>query len=215
VRISETSEHLHLLATLNYYSRLRFITNLLSLIQDASVLRRVITVGGGSQEGPLDATDFPALRVPLSNLKGHLSSLITLGLETVGKTAPEVSFVHDYPGTVRTPFLNYMPEEMLQNLVFVPVDESGERHLYLATSMRFPALKDGNDGLPLRDGDELAVGTTGEIGSGMYSVGSDCESASPEVRYFLAGMREKGMMDEIWKHTEAEFKRITGLGEGL
>ena len=73
-------------------------------------------------------------------------------------------------GTVRTPLLNYMPEEMLKTLVFVPVDESGERHLYLATSARFPALKGGSDGVQLGDGDEIALGTTGEVGSGMYSV---------------------------------------------
>jgi predicted deacylase len=133
----------------------------------------------------------------------------------VAKTAPEVSFVHDYPGTVRTPLLNYMPEEMLKTLVFVPVDESGERHLYLATSARFPALKGGNDGVQLGDGDEIALGTTGEVGSGMYSVGSDCESASPEVRGLLAGLREKGMVEEVWRHTEAEFKRITENDEGM
>jgi hypothetical protein len=215
VRASETSEHLHLLASLNYYSRLRFITNLLPLLSNAPFLGRVVTVGGGTQEGPLDATDFPALRVPLINLKGHLSTLITLGLETVAKTAPEVSFVHDYPGTVRTPLLNHMPEEMLKTLVFVPVDESGERHFYLTTSARFPALNGGSDGVQLGDGDEVALGTTGEVGSGMYSVGSDCESASTEVRGLLAGLREKGMVEEVWRHTEAEFKRITENGEGM
>jgi len=210
----ETSEKVHLLAALNYYSRIRFITSLLPLLQHAPHLRRIVSVGGGTQEGPLDSTDFPALRVPLPALRGHLTSLVTLGLESVARTAPEVSFIHDYPGTVRTPLLNYMSEEQLSTLTFVPLGESGERHLYLATSAHLPAKEGGRDGVKVREGDEIAVGTNGECGSGMYSVGSDCESASIEVRELLAGLREKGMVDEVWRHTQDEFKRITEQDEG-
>jgi hypothetical protein len=119
--------------------------------------------------------------------------------------------VHDYPGTVKTPFLNYLSEEQLIGKVFVPLDESGERHLYLAASARFPAVKGGSDGVQLGDGVEVAQGTTGEVCSGMYSVGSDCESASPEVTELLAELRQRGMVEEIRRHTEAEFKRITEL----
>lgn len=99
--------------------------------------------------------------------------------------------------------------------VLVPLDESGERHLYLATSARFPAVKGRCDGVRLGDEVDVALGTTGEIGSGMYSVGSDCESASPAVRELLAELREKGMVEEVWRHTEGEYKRITDLDEGL
>jgi hypothetical protein len=31
------------------------------------------------------------------------------------------------------------------------------------------------------------------------------------VLELLAGLREKGMVDEVWRHTEGEFKRITEL----
>lgn len=211
----ETSEQLHLLAALNYYSRMRFITNLLPLVQHASYLRRVVTVGGGGQEGPLDHDDFPGLRVPLPELRGHLITLITLGLEAIAKTAPGVSFVHDYPGTVKTPFLNYLPEEILKTKVFVPLDESGERHLYLATSARFPAMKGQSDGVPREKGVDVALGTIGERGSGVYSVGSDCDCASPEVRKLLAELRTKGMVEEVWRHTEGEFERIIEPDKGL
>ena len=142
-------------------------------------------------------------------LRGHLCSLVTLGLEAVARTAPTVSFVHDYPGTVKTRFLDYLTEEQRSGLVFVPIEECGERHLFLATSRRFPAKEGGSDGVKLGEGDEAALGTAGERGSGMYSVGSDCESASAEVRELLAGLRENGMVDEVWRHTEKEFKRIT------
>lgn len=211
---TETSEDLHLLAAVNYYSRTRFITNLLPLLQNAPVLRRIVTVAGGSCEGPIDPEDFPALRVPLPDIRGHLTTLITLGLEAVAASHPEVSFVHDYPGTVRTPLLKQFSEEQLKTFVFVPIDECGERHLYLATSAQFPPAAGESHAVPLSDGLEPALGTTGLAGSGVYSVGSDCESASQEVRDLLAGLREKGMVRDVWAHTQGEFKRITGLDEG-
>ncbi|RDW71426.1 hypothetical protein BP6252_07989 [Coleophoma cylindrospora] len=218
----ETPEHLHLLASLNYYSRLRFITNLLPLLQRASALRRVVTVAGGGLEGPLDPSDFPALHVPLRAIRGHLTTLITLGLEAVATKAPEVSFVHDYPGTVKTPLMSRTEGFLgvfLRALVYllgrwmcVPLEESGDRHLYLATSARYPPRKGESSrdfAVPLGSGVEVARGTTGEAASGVYSVGWDCEGPSPAAEKLLAGLREAGMVDEIWRHTEKEFKRIT------
>ncbi|KAH8754502.1 hypothetical protein BGZ57DRAFT_773277 [Hyaloscypha finlandica] len=208
---SKTSEHIHLLAALNYYTRILFITSLLPLLRSAPRLRRIISVGGGTQEGPLDAADFPALRIPLPQLRGHLSTLVTLGLESIARNETAVSIVHDYPGTVKTPLLNYMSEEQMSALIFVPLEECGERHLFLATSGRFRAAEGGCNGVRVGEGDEVAVGTSGVRGSGMYSVGPDCESTSAEVLELLAGLREKGMVDEIWRHTEGEFARVTEL----
>jgi hypothetical protein len=202
-----------------YYSRLRFTTNLLPLIKKAPSLRRIVTVGGGTLEGPIDPTDFPALRVPLLKIRGHLTTLITLGLEAIAETAPEVSFVHDYPGTVNTPLMTHAKGlhgvlvrtyvGLFGRWVCVPIEESGERHLYLATSSRYRPANGNESGIQLGDGVEVAMGTTGEVGSGVYSVGWDCESASPAVRELLTGLREKGMVDEIRRHTQGEYKRIT------
>lgn len=214
LRNTETSEHIHLLAALNYYTRILFITSLLPLLRSAPRLRRIISVGGGTQEGPLDAADFPALRLPLPQLRGHLSTLVTLGLESIARNEATVSIVHDYPGTVKTPLLNYMSEEQMSALIFVPLEECGERHLFLATSGRFRAAEGGCNGVRVGEGDEVAVGTSGVRASGMYSVGPDCESASAEVLELLAGLREKGMVDEIWRHTEGEFTRVTELSGG-
>lgn len=97
--MTETSERVHLLVALVYYSRMRFIVNLTPLIQHAQGLRRVITVAGGSHEGRIDPTDFPALRVPFLRLRGHITTLITLGLEAISRTAPEVRLINYGPGT--------------------------------------------------------------------------------------------------------------------
>ncbi len=120
--------------------------------------------------------------------------------------------MHDYPGTVRTRFLDYLPEERLKGLTFMPVEECGERHLYMATSAKFaPASGDSAGAVPLGIEDGIAQGSNGKIGSGMYSLLSDCECASPAVVELLAGLREKGLVEEVWRHTEGEFKRITGV----
>ena len=130
--------------------------------------------------------------------------------------------MHDYPGTVNTPLLSHV-EGVMGVLVraivyivgywrFVPIEECGERQLYLATSGRYPPAKvGGRDGVPLGDGVDLARGTTGEVGSGLYSVGWDGASASPAVEKLLAGYRDDGIVDQIWQHGESEFDRITRI----
>ncbi|TVY40004.1 Oxidoreductase [Lachnellula subtilissima] len=212
---SETSEHVHLLASLNYYSRMRFIGNLLPLLKEADTLRRVITVAGGGKEGPLDTTDLPALRVPLPQIRGHLCSLITLGLETVVMTAPDVSFVHDYPGTVLETALwrgkGGPPQAAIDTLV--PIEESGERHLYLATSAKYPSLVMENAAVQVGDGDSVALDTRGKVGGGLYSIGWDCEDAAPLE--LLAKFRAKDMVKLVWQHTESEFTRIGELSRGM
>jgi hypothetical protein len=203
---------------LNYYSRLRFIANLLPLLHASNSLRRVVTVGGGGLEGPIDPTDFPALRVPLPNLRGHLCTLVTLGFEAVAKTAPDVSFVHNYPGTVETGLwrgTDGPPGGLANNTTLVPIEECGERQLYLATNARFPPLNEVSAAVGLGDGIEVALGTNGEVGSGVYSVEWDCEAASAEVRELLAELREKKMVEAIWEHTLKEFGRISESGEVL
>ncbi|KUJ06448.1 uncharacterized protein LY89DRAFT_692431 [Mollisia scopiformis] len=211
---SKTSEHVHLLAALNYYSRIRFITNLLPLLQNAPTLRRVVNVGGGGLEGPLDVTDFPALRVPVPELRGHLITLVTFGIEAVAKTAPTVSFIHNYPGTVYTGLYRDMDAPPFDTSLSVPIEECGERHFYLTTSARFPPREGESTAVRLSDGIEVAAGTTGKIGTGIYSVGQTCESASSEVVELLAGLREKGMVEEVWGHTKGEFQRIAKLNAG-
>ncbi|KAH8819902.1 hypothetical protein F5884DRAFT_892876 [Xylogone sp. PMI_703] len=215
--------NLHLLVALNYYSRARFITNFLPLLQRASVLRRVVTVAAGGLEGPLDPTDIPARHVSLTAIRGHLSTLIDLGLEAIAKTAPEVSFVHNYPGIVNTPLFNHMEGAfglimrtsiyLIGRWICVPLKESAERHVYLATSAKYPPAAGGkgcNFSIPLGEGIDVAQGTTGVIGSGVYAVQWDCESASRASQKLLARYRDNGVVERIWQHTESEFKRITG-----
>jgi len=141
---------------------------------------------------------------------------VTLGLEAVAKTEPDVAFIHNYPGTVETGLwrgTDGPPGGLANATNRVPIDECGERQLYLATSARFPALKDTSKAVQLGDGVEVALGTNGKAGSGVYSVKWDCESASSEVHKLLAGLREQGMVKKVGEHTESEFQRILASEE--
>lgn len=195
------------------------LINLLPLIRSAPGLRRVVILGGGSYEGPLYPDDFPAMHVPLLRIRGHLCTLTTLGIEAVARNAPEVSFVDDFPGAVDTPFSSHVQGVfgvllrtyffLFAWLICVPIVECGERHVYFATSERFPAKEAGRGGgVPIEEGLEVAKGSDGEVGSGVYSVGWDGESASPKVWKLLARYREEGIVDRIWAHVNSEFARI-------
>lgn len=102
---------------------------------------------------------------------------------------------------------------LLGPFVYMPIQECGERHLFLATSAMYPARTGGNTaaGVPLVDGITVARGTDGNAGSGVYSIDEQGESAGPKVEELLANFRKEGMAERVWDHTEGEFKRITGL----
>ena len=220
----ETPEGLHLATALVHHSRARFIYNLLPLLQQATALRRVVTVFGAGKEGPLDETDFQAWKVPILAQCGHVSSLVTLSLEALAKKAPGVSFVHDFPGSVKSGIARGTKGplwitikavfKVIGPLIYIPTEESGERHLFFATSARYPAGIGGDTalGVPLAGGVAVARGTDGESGSGVYSIDQNGESAGPKTEELLAKFRKEGMVEKVWNHTEEEFQRITGPG---
>jgi hypothetical protein len=157
--------------------------------------------------------------------RGHASSLVTLSLEALAKKAPDVAFIHDFPGPVKSGiargtkgglmFVMKAASAILGPFIYIPNQESGERHLFLATSARYPALVGTSggaaNGVPLAGRVEIARGTTGKSGSGVYSVDQYGESAGPQVEELLANFRKEGMVEKVWKDTEEQFQRITGL----
>ncbi|KAI8577578.1 hypothetical protein K450DRAFT_191076, partial [Umbelopsis ramanniana AG] len=223
---SETTEGLHFASALAYYSRVRFMVNLLPLLRQASGLRRVVTVFAAGKEGKIDKSDYQARYFSLLTVRGHVSSMITLSLEAVSKMAPEVSFVHDYPGAVKTNLmrvsnriLNIVAEGIMAIVgpfIFISNEECGDRHVYFATSARYGPpgqIKEVASGVPLSDGVLPARGTNGEMGSGVYSLHWDGESSGAKVVELLGKLRSEGNVEQLWKHTEVEFRRITGVSQ--
>lgn len=208
---------------LAYYARTRFILNLLPRLQQASGLRRVVSVLAGGHEGPIDKDDFQSRHIPFTRARGHNVSMTDLTLESLAQRAPEVSFVHDYPGAVESGFGREVNSFWMRiaitvfkcvgPLFYVPSKESGERHLFFATSAMFsPASgSESGAGVSVPDGTvATATGSNGKQGSGVYVLNWTGDSAGAKSLETLAGLRENGMRELVWEHTMAEFKRVTG-----
>ncbi|KAL9048041.1 MAG: hypothetical protein Q9162_007877 [Coniocarpon cinnabarinum] len=151
---SETSEGLTTTLSWHYYSRARFILNLLPLLR-CSILpsSHVVSVFGAGYEGTLFRDDL-GLRDPqhysLLNQRSHVCYLTTSFLEKLAHdNAGKVSAVHVFPGLVFTdahekqehPFwfkAVWRVSAPLTRLLAVEERECGERMLFLA-SERFPA----------------------------------------------------------------------------
>ncbi|CAP80523.1 hypothetical protein E8E15_010843 [Penicillium rubens] len=225
----DTSEGLHVMAATGYYARTRFIVNLLPNLKQATGLRRVVSVLAGGHEGPIDVTDFQGKGMSMLKIRGHIVSMTDMALEKLAEQAPEVTFINDYPGAVKTGigresntlmvWIMTMVLMIIGPLIYIPIRESGERHLFFATSAKYPprvrldAAVEDSAGVPLSEGVEVATGTDGKVGSGVYSIHWSGEHAGPKVVKLLAGLREEGMAENVWQHTIGEFDRITKLAD--
>ena len=217
--MTDTAEGLYYQPAVTYYSRIRFTVNLLPLLQRAPALRRVVTVFTATKEGPVWAEDFPGRYVPLLHQRAHYSSMMTLALESLGLEAPDVSFIHSFPGSVKSSpvvMLRFMLK-IIGPLAYMSPMEAGERQVFLATSARFPARlgADGTGetmtaGVPVDKTVGVALGTGGEEGTGVYSVSCDGEPASVKVREALCRLRGEDVVRKLWLHTEEVFTAVTG-----
>lgn len=154
--------------------------------------------------------------------RGHVASLVTLSLEALANKAPEVSFIHNFPGPVKSNiargtegaamFMIKAVFKAIDPLVYMATEESGERHLFLCISATYPAGANADEasGVPLVCNLTIARGTNGKRGSGVYSIGSHGESAGVKVEGLLAQFRKEGLVEMVWKHYEDEWMRITG-----
>ncbi|KAJ9156210.1 putative Short-chain dehydrogenases/reductase [Pleurostoma richardsiae] len=217
-----TSEGLPLAAGLIMHSRTRFIINLLPLLQKASFLRRVVSVLAATCEGPIDTGNIPGKGFALIKWRNQAASVQTLLLEEAARRAPDVSFVHDAPGVVKGGIsrdaqgirmaITLAISSLLRPLIETPPAECGQYHLFFATSARFTPREGAVDatGVPLEEGLDVAKGSDGQAGSGIYTIDNRGESAPPKVYQLLAEMRENGTAEKVWDYVSADFKRITG-----
>ncbi|KAI1119921.1 hypothetical protein F5Y10DRAFT_145869 [Nemania abortiva] len=218
----QTEEGLNYPTALVYYSRMRFIVNLLPQLRQASSLRRAITVAAGGKEGQIYPNDFQANNLNALSFRGHMTSMITLALENLAKQAPEVSFIHSYPGFVKTNLSRELTSiwatiakiifAPIMALLHIPIEETGERQAYFATSARFPPRSEQRDadGVPLGEDVDIAVGADGKTGGGVYSIDYEAEGTSERVQQVIKSYTDDGMAEKVWKHTEDEYMRVTG-----
>lgn len=188
-------------------------------------MRRVVSVFMATFEGQIKMTDFQGWNLGRMEHAAHEASIITLDLEAHHNAAPEVSFVHNFPGAVVSgiargsigPLMRVLKTvwAVLGPLVHIPLEEAGDRHLFLCTSARFSTgPEDETAGVPLVDGLALARGSDGQIGSGVYSIDANGESATPKVEKLLAQLRSQGMVERVRENIESDINGALASSKG-
>lgn len=198
--------------------------NLLPLLKSSTSLARVINIAGGTKEGPIYLDDIQGLNVSLPKIRGHLTSIITLIQEHFAAEAPTVSFIHAFPGAVKTPLFDHVPGFfggllrtimklsmlVLGSWLWIEPKECGERSVFFSTSGAFPSREATKAAsVELVEGLDVKKGVDGEVGSGSYSVDYDGTELAQKTQTMLADYHKKGATDTIWDHLQSEFARIT------
>lgn len=225
----ETEEGLDKKLNLHYYSRMRFIVNFMPELTKAAAgsqskgdhgnqpgspagsLSRVVSVLAPRTEGPLILDDLPLKsHYSLRNCANHAVTMNSLVMEELASMYPLTSFIHANPGVVKT---NIMREfsgvtqwavnalTVLAKPWVVPLAESGERHLYAATSARFtPWAASSKSG---------ALSATGPVeGNGAYLLYWDQSPCGNQK--LLQKYRSNGTGKLIWRHTLDLFDKVCG-----
>ncbi|KAH0337340.1 hypothetical protein KCU81_g8145, partial [Aureobasidium melanogenum] len=216
---NETPEGLDHKMAVNYYSRIRFIMNLMPELTEAGKnheLSRVLTVLAAGSEADIDMDDMDLRKnYTLHACLSHCVMMTDFMMEEFAKRHPQTSFSHSYPGTVKSGITNQLTGPIRLGVkvlysVMTPwilnFRESGERHMFQITSSMYKA-KDGAAGIPLNGGLDIAVGMDGQKGSGAYLLDWDGRPAGDMG--ILARYREKNAGPKIWEHTMTAIKKAT------
>ncbi|KAL5000775.1 hypothetical protein BDV10DRAFT_161370, partial [Aspergillus recurvatus] len=205
----ETEEGLDKKLSLHYYARMRFISNLLPQLNAAANspstlpgateesksrgLASVVSVLEAGGEGQLNKDDLSLKsNYSLANARTHAITMNSLSLIELARSNPAISFTHSFPGVVKTGVIRELG--VVARMVtragwalaqpwMVPIEESGERHLY------------------------AAVGLGGEAGK-PHLVGSDSEPRGNWT--LLEEFKAKKVGEEVWRHTLDVFGEVCG-----
>jgi NAD(P)-dependent dehydrogenase (short-subunit alcohol dehydrogenase family) len=214
---NETTEGLDRKHALHYYSRMRFIQNLIPELTTAAndtnpkaTLSRVVSVYDPflGKKGVPNFADLSLKKgYSLGNCATHASAMQNFALEHFARMYPATSFVHEQPGIVETGLANsilWKPVYFLVKPFSVARMESGERHLFEATAPQY-APKAKAEGV-----EDVALGADGVKGSGHYHLswnGKPSGASKAETE-----MRADGAEKKIWEHTEEVFRKVCDEG---
>lgn len=206
-RCLETIEGLDRKLSLHYYARMRFIHNLIPHLNNVgqtgnsdNALSRVISVLGAGHETKLRVDDLDLRKhYSVQSCDVHATTMTSLMMKEFASQHPSITFIHSYPGIVKTnisreagPVMSHIIRAamFLGRLWMVPGQESGERHLFAATSRQFSPKA------------ETPVG--GGSG-GAYLLSWDGTEVGNER--LLKSYSANGVRRRVWKHTEEMFRQ--------
>lgn len=193
----ETDAKIDINHILRYYSRMRFVYNLLPTLEAANV-PRVVSILAGGKEIKIEEDNLDLQKeFSLSTSNGYPASMTSLAFETLASDHPSVSFLHVFPGIVATPLMKNSMGSVVGSImgfltkpISISMSDSGEWQTWLSTSAEFSAQKDSTDA----------------SASGYYILNHNGKDATNKA--LMAQLREKGFPAIVWKHTIAVFDRI-------
>ncbi|KAI0454654.1 hypothetical protein F5B21DRAFT_229881 [Xylaria acuta] len=204
----ETAEGLEIAQSLEYYSRMLFILQLLPLLGKAEAPRVVSVLGGGLERANGINLDDLDLKKP-GNFSGMNAQVqyVAMNTTTLDKLAgdnPNVTFIHSWPGWVNTGnvrrgldvnsawgwFVRLILEPLI-GLVAFRDDESGQRHLFQSTSAAF-----GGRGVPWQG--KPGMNSLEKPSNGLFLVNYKCD-CTPNAKV-MPLLREKAL-ERVWGHT--------------
>ncbi|GAB1218612.1 hypothetical protein ATERTT37_007875 [Aspergillus terreus] len=215
----DTTEGLENNHALRYYSRMRFVHNLLPLLSASKTPGRVVTVLGAGQEGQISEDNLD-LQKSWSFFKSvtYAATMNSLAIEHLASKYPTISFAHVFPGIVRTPLMNSTVGSFAGSILgflsrpfSISEQESGERNLFISTSAAYPPATPSDPskiGVPLPDGVQTSMASNGKVGGGSYILNYDGANATNEK--VMNEYRQKDFARKVWEHTEATFKKVLG-----
>ena len=209
---------------------MRFITNLLPLLRisnaSAPHFSRSLTILGAGDEGALNLNDLELKHnYSVRKSAAHSITMTDFMVEELADREPGTSFIHSFPGSVKTgitrdmPLWARIPANVLMVLMkpfLVGLEETGQRQLFNLTSGLFPP---GNafDGAPFAagvsvpSGTSVAKGSNGTVGSGAYLVNWNNEVTGKER--LLKEYRETGAARIVCEHTMGIFDRVENINQ--
>lgn len=203
-----------------YYTRIRFIMQLLPLLNNSPLPSHVISVYAGTFEDGTKAGEFPIGCPPdaaygIGAVRKHASFMKTFVFEELAERyAGKMRLTHIYPGLVDGPgFTN--PEvpswfKVLWRLVrpllrffMVHPETCGQIMLYLATE-NYPAQTKNID----KKG--ISRSSEGQSGGGAYSVG---KSGDPQKGIMYERVRQSDTRKRVWDHTMETLEQSERAGK--
>ncbi|PKY02310.1 putative short-chain dehydrogenases/reductase [Aspergillus campestris IBT 28561] len=213
----DTKEGLENNHALRFYSRMRFIHNLLPLLSASTAPARVVSVLGPGTEGQVDEANFDLKKSWsfLSSAK-YAATMNSLAMEHLAAQHPSISFVHVFPGIVHTALLNKSVGGIVAPVMkffsrpfSLTAEQSGVWNTFILTSAAYPPAQPrdgGRVGAPLVEGIKTASASTGKIGGGSYLV--NYNGADKTQTKLMADYRARGFPQKVWEHTLETFQRV-------
>lgn len=211
----ETPEGVDISQSLEYYTRMLFVQNLLPVLAKSEAPRVVSVLCGGLESTSSLNLDDLDLKQPgnfsIMKLQTHYGGMTTMFMDKLADENPNITFVHSWPGWVDTGnirrglgpstswimgWIVWLVLEPLVHLFSFSDDESGQRHLFQSTSAAF-----GGRGTPWKG--KSGVNSRQKQTNGLFLVNFKC-NCTPNAKV-VPLLREKAR-GKVWDHTQEIFK---------